>query len=191
MHYAFRDTGFQQQAHGLGGDQRGLLGRLGQHWVTGSQSSRNLTAEDCQREVPRADADHWAQWAVGIVAEIVACLYGVVAQEVDCLTNFGDGVGKGLASFTGEQTHQRLDLGFHQVCGALEDGCTLGGRGGLPDRCCVEGALDSVVDVGNGSFLYMADHVTVIGRVEYRRCYFIAGSATEHRRGFPVVMGSG
>ncbi len=39
------------------GDQRGLLGRFGQHRIAGGQRRRDLTGEDRQREVPRADAD--------------------------------------------------------------------------------------------------------------------------------------
>ncbi len=48
-------------AHGLGGDQRRLLGGLGQHRVAGRQRRRDLAGEDGQREVPRADADHRAE----------------------------------------------------------------------------------------------------------------------------------
>ena len=41
-----------------GGDQRRLLGRLGDHRVAGGQRGRDLAGEDRQREVPRADAGH-------------------------------------------------------------------------------------------------------------------------------------
>jgi hypothetical protein len=47
---------------------------------------------------------------VGVVAEIVARLHCVVTQEVHGFAHFGDGVGEGLAGFTGQQAHQRLDL---------------------------------------------------------------------------------
>ena len=45
-----------EQAHRLGGDQRRLLGRLGEHGVAGGQRRGDLAGEDGQREVPRADA---------------------------------------------------------------------------------------------------------------------------------------
>ena len=55
------NAGLVQDAHGLGGDQRRFLGRLGQHRVAGDQRRRDLAGEDRQREVPRADADDRAQ----------------------------------------------------------------------------------------------------------------------------------
>ncbi|MNV61266.1 hypothetical protein D3C71_1537670 [compost metagenome] len=96
---------------------------------------------------------------MSVIGEIVACLHGVITQEVHGFTHFGDGVGEGLAGFTSQQAHQRLDLGFHQVGGTLQDRGALGWRGGLPDRCGVEGALDRVVDVFNGRFLHVTNHV--------------------------------
>eukprot|EP00659_Diplonema_papillatum_P018950 gene18950-biopygen19201 len=188
LQHAFRNPGFQQQAHGLCGHQRCLLGRLGQYRVAGGQCSGDLPTEDRQREVPRADAHHRTQRAVSVVGEIVASLHRVVTQEVHGFTHFGDGVGEGLAGFAGQQAHQRLDLAFHQVGGTFQDRGAFGGRGGLPDWRSVQGALDGVVDVFDSCFLYVANHVTQIRRVQHRCSRFIAGSATEHRRGFPVVM---
>ena len=60
-----RDAGLVQHAHGLGGDQRRLLGRLGQHRVAGGKRRGDLAGEDRQREVPRADADDRARAAAG------------------------------------------------------------------------------------------------------------------------------
>jgi len=102
LQHAFRNASFKQDAYGLGSHQRRLLGRLGQHRVTGSQCSSYLTAEDGEREVPRADAHHRAQWAVGVIGKVVARLHRVVTQEVHGFTHFGDGVGEGLAGFTGQ-----------------------------------------------------------------------------------------
>ena len=45
-----------EQPHRLGGDQRRLLGRLGQHRVAGRQRRGDLAGEDGERKVPRADA---------------------------------------------------------------------------------------------------------------------------------------
>jgi hypothetical protein len=42
-----------EQPHGGGGDQRRLLGRLGEHGVAGGQRGGDLAGEDRQREVPR------------------------------------------------------------------------------------------------------------------------------------------
>ena len=51
-----RHAGLVQQRDGLGGDQRRLLGRLGDHRVAGGQRGGDLAGEDRQREIPRADA---------------------------------------------------------------------------------------------------------------------------------------
>ncbi len=114
---------------------------------------------------------------MGVVAEVVTCLYRVIAQEVHGFTHFGNGVGEGLAGLADEQAHQRLDLGLHQVGGALQNGSTLGWRGGLPDRCGVQCALDGVVHVGNGGLLHMADDVAVVSRVQHRCGSALAGGA--------------
>ncbi|VVN46094.1 hypothetical protein PS664_05840 [Pseudomonas fluorescens] len=188
LQHAFRNTGFQQDAHGLCGHQRGLLGRLGQYRVAGGQCGCDLTTENRQREVPWADADHRAQWAVGVVGKVVAGLHGVVTQEIHGFTHFGDGVGEGLAGFASQQAHQRLDLAFHQVSGAFQDRSAFGGRSGLPNRASVDGALNRVVDVFDRGFLNLADHITQVRRVQYRRRRLVAGGATQHRRGFPVVV---
>ncbi|MNO85343.1 hypothetical protein D3C76_767150 [compost metagenome] len=191
LQHALRNPGFEHQAHGLSGNQRSLLGRFGQYRVTGSQCCSHLAAEDRQREVPRADAHYRTQWTVGVVAEIVARLYCVVTQEVDRFADFGDGVGVGLAGFTSQQAHQWLNLAFHQVSGTFQNRRTFGRRGGLPDRSSVQCALDSVVDVFDGSFLNMPDHIAVIRRIQHWCRGFVARRATEHRRSFPVGMGRG
>ncbi len=53
-----------QNAHGLGGDQRGLLGRLRHHGIAASPARRSPAREDRQREIPRADADEDAAAAL-------------------------------------------------------------------------------------------------------------------------------
>ena len=59
-----RDAGAVKQPHRLGGDQRGLLGGLGDHRVAGDERGHHLAGEDREREVPRADADEDAAAAV-------------------------------------------------------------------------------------------------------------------------------
>ena len=49
----------------MGGDERGLLGRLRHHRVAGRQGRRDLAGEDGEREVPGADAGEGSErWAV-------------------------------------------------------------------------------------------------------------------------------
>ena len=54
------DAGFVQQADHRLRNERCLLGRLGGHRVAGDERSRDLTGEDREREVPRADANEHA-----------------------------------------------------------------------------------------------------------------------------------
>ena len=85
------------------GDQRRLLGRLGDHGVAGGQRRRDLAGEDRQREVPRADAGEDAapvqRELVALAgragqrqrpAEVGARARRVVAQEIDRLAHLGD-----------------------------------------------------------------------------------------------------
>ena len=80
-------AGAVEQADGVGGDQRGLLGGLGEDGVAGGERSRDLAGEDGEREVPGGDADHRAQGLVGAVVELGADAGGVVAAEVDRLAH--------------------------------------------------------------------------------------------------------
>ena len=53
-----------QQRYRKRGDQRRLLGRLGDHAVAGGKRRRHLAEKDRQREVPRTDADEHAAAAI-------------------------------------------------------------------------------------------------------------------------------
>ena len=52
-----RHAGLAHQRDGAAGDQRRLLGRLGDHGIAGHQRRGDLAGEDRQRKVPRRDAD--------------------------------------------------------------------------------------------------------------------------------------
>ena len=191
MHGAARYTGVEQNTHSLRSDQRRLFGRLGQHGVTGSQSGGDLTAENRQREVPRADAHHRAQRAVAVIAEVIACLRRVVAQEVHRLAHFGNGVGEGLTGFTYQQAHQLLHFRFHLVGGAIEHGGALGRQGRLPDLPAGYRAEHGVANILLAGFMHIANDVTVVRRVAYRlRFAQLRRFATKQRHGLVSVVGA-
>ena len=93
-------AGGVEQGDRLGSDQRRLLGRFGQHRVTGGQRGGDLAGENGQREVPGADAD---EYTASMQAELVGLAHraaqglgagklrlgqlGVVATEVDRLAH--------------------------------------------------------------------------------------------------------
>ena len=165
MECVARHAGLVQMAHGLGGDQRRLLGGFGQHHVAGGQRGGDLASEDGEREIPRADADHGAERHVGGVVELRGGLRGVEAQKVDRLAHLGDGVGVGLAGFAHQQAHQARHVGLQCVGGALQGGGALlrrrvgpgGGEGGR--------VLQRPIHVGGAGVLHVADDVAAVGGV--------------------------
>ena len=72
------------------GDQRGFLGRLGEHGIAGRQRGGDLAGEDRQRKIPRADAGHRPERAVRRIVERSRGLRGVIAQEIHRLAHFAD-----------------------------------------------------------------------------------------------------
>ena len=58
-----RHARFVQQPHRLGGDQRRLLGGLGEHGIARGERGGDLAGEDGERKIPRADADDQARAA--------------------------------------------------------------------------------------------------------------------------------
>ena len=154
-----------------GGDQRRLLGRLGEHRVAGGQRRGDLAGEDRQREVPRADADDRAERPVRVVGRSRgATCVGVVAQEVDRLAHFGDGVGQ-------RSCRPRARSGRAESASALpsgrrraQAGGALGRRGRLPRSAPAAAACGQRgVDLVGVASMHGADDVAVIGRVEDRR----------------------
>jgi DNA gyrase/topoisomerase IV subunit A len=91
-----RHARFMQQLYGAMGDQRGLLGRLGQHDVAGGQRSATSPMKIASGKF------HGLMQTTGPQRQHVAVVTrgnGVVAQEVDRLAHLGNGVGQRLAGF--------------------------------------------------------------------------------------------
>ena len=191
LQHALRNAGFQQNAHRLCGDQRGLLCRFGQNAVACRKRSGNLAGEDGQREVPRADTHHRAQRTVAVIGEIIAHLTGVVMQEVDCFAHFGDGVVKGFARFAHQNAQQALQLAFHQFGGALKNGGALGRRGGKPDWTGGSGGVERPADFTFGGFTHITDHVARLGRVNDRLLHALIQLGVNNRLCAPGLSSAG
>ncbi len=69
MQHVAGDPGLVQQPHRGGGDQRRLLGGLGDDGVAGGERRGDLAGEDRQREIPRRDA---GEDAAPVQRELVA-----------------------------------------------------------------------------------------------------------------------
>ncbi len=102
-------AGLMQQAHGEGGDKRGLLGRFGQHGIARGQCGGDLAGEDGKREVPRRNAGKGAD----------GCGFGrigaVVTQEIHGLAQFGHGVGQGLACLAGQEGKDLAEMRLIEI----------------------------------------------------------------------------
>ena len=130
-----RHARLQQQTRGVGRGQRRLFGRFGDHGVAGGQRRGDLARVDSQRKIPRTDAAEHTLAAQpqqvalagrarqrGLVREIATRARRVVAQEIDRLAHFADGVGQGLAGLAHAARHQRRAVLFEQHRRALEHG---------------------------------------------------------------------
>ena len=97
LQHVLRHAGLVQHLDGATGDQRRLLGRLGDHRIAGDERCRDLAGEDGERKVPRRDAcDRPARLRARLGR---GGLLGVVAQEIHRLAHLGHAVGQRLAGF--------------------------------------------------------------------------------------------
>ena len=110
-----RQTRLAHQRHRARGDHRRLLGRLGDDRVAGGERGGDLTAEDRQRKIPRADTDEHATGATGRLVFEPFRLVGVVPQEVDRLAHLGDTVKHHLAGFARGDRGQLGDVVLVEV----------------------------------------------------------------------------
>ncbi len=100
-----------QQPDRSHGRQRGLLGRFGNHAITGQQRRGNLADENRQRKIPRADANKHT--AAAVTKPVVLAgragqdlrpakqnqrVGGVIAAQIDGLAQFGQGIAQAAAA---------------------------------------------------------------------------------------------
>ena len=132
LQHVVRHAGLVQQRDGAGGDQRRLLGRLGEHGVAGDERGGDLAGEDRQREIPRRDAgDDAPRLGPGLG---MLGLGGVVAQEVDRLAHFRHAVGQRLAGLARREREELDGVGLVEIGGPAQDGGALGDRPRRPGR---------------------------------------------------------
>ena len=107
-----------QQRDSARGDQRRLLGGLGEHGIAGDERCRDLAGEDRQREIPGRDAD---DGAARLRAGFRALGLGrVVAQEVDGFAHLGNAVGQRLAGLAGGQREELDGVCLVEIGGASQ-----------------------------------------------------------------------
>ncbi|MNE02612.1 hypothetical protein D3C80_950930 [compost metagenome] len=188
LHYAWRNAGFEQNVDPLGGNQWGLLGRFCQHAVTGGQRGGDLSGENGQREVPRADTDHRTERAVGFVIEIVAHLARIVMQEINRLAHFGNRVAEGFTRFAHQNADQLLHLAFHQDRGAFQNCGTLLRRCSKPDRRVIDGIFQRQLYLAFGGFTHKSDNIFRFGRVDNGLHFTGVHRLRKNRFGLPFLQ---
>ena len=109
-----------QHAHGFGGDERRLLGGLGDHGIAGRERGGDLAHEDRERKVPGTDADDEAERGRGAGQQRARGLVRVVAQEVGRLAHFRDRIGVGLARLAHDEADEQIISRFEEVGGAAQ-----------------------------------------------------------------------
>ena len=191
------EAGAVIEAHGLRGDQRRLLGGLGEHGVARGQRGGELAREDRQGEVPRAYADEHAapvqlQSVVladgagegGRSGEQALGGLGVVAQEVDRLAHLADGVTPALAGLAHGKRAKAVAFRLQGVRHAAQDLGAAGPAQGVPPRLRLAGEAEGVVHVGGRRLVGAADRQRAIGRIGHRlRRRRRARLAADQRRG--------
>ena len=185
----------EEQAYGLGGDQRRLLRRLGQHRVSGGQGGGDLAGEDGQREIPGADAGEHAPapqlQRVGFAdrslqhlgrAELLLGQHGVVAAEVGRLAHLRHRVRQGLARLRGEQGHQAVGVGLQRVAHGAQHPRPLGAAETVPGRLGAAGQLEGAVDVGRARLGRLAQHAGEVGGAAHRLPLYAGRELAAHDR---------
>ena len=169
-------AGGVQQRHGLGGDQRGFLGRFGQHRVAGGKGGSHLAAENRQRKIPGADAGDRAAGGAGIGGG-----GGVIAQEIHRLADFAHRVGQRFAGFAHDQAEEVGPPGFQRIGRAQQAGGALRRRAGGPVGA--GGAADGIGDHGGIDIIDRAHRILRIGGVADAACRAGAAGSPTARRG--------
>ncbi len=110
-----------QHAHGFGGDERRLFGRLGDDGIAGRERGGDLAREDGERKVPGTDADDEAERGRGAGKQRARRLMPIVAQEVGRLAHFRDRVGVRLAGLAHDEANEHVVPRFEDVGGAAQE----------------------------------------------------------------------
>ena len=167
-----------EQAYGLGRDQGGLFGGLGQDGVPGGQGRCDLAGEDGQGEVPGADAGKDAAavqdqlvdlsdrtFQLLAPAEVAFGQHGIVAAEVGSLAHLGHAVVQGLARLTGQQGDQPVHVGFQRIGHGAQDRGAACAALAIPGDLGLGGGVQGRVDFCRRGLGHMAQHLVAIQRI--------------------------
>ena len=193
------------------GDQRRLLGGLGDHRIAGGEGCGDLAGEDGQGEVPRRNTgEHAAAVQFQRVelghrpvqhlrrAEQPLGRGGVVAQEVDGLAHLAHRVGPALAGLAHGQRRQPVEAGLQRVGHGAQDAGAAGAALRVPRRLRLVRRPDRQVEhvgygIGRGR-ADLADHARPVGGGAHRLAHQprrLAPSADQHARLKPLAVEPG
>ena len=127
------DAAAVQQIHQQSSNARCLISRFGRHSVACHQGRHDLSTKDGQREVPWGDAHPNATAACtpfvvftggarqGVRGQRLLRLARVVARIVDGLSDFCQGICRGLFRFQNQRSHPARHVVFELLRCAVED----------------------------------------------------------------------
>ncbi len=170
-----------QQPHRGSGDQRGLLGRLGDNRVAGGEGRSDLAGEDRQREIPRRDAGkdaatmecHLVALAGGAGQPLGCCeigppAQGVIAQVVDRLAHLGKCRRDRATALADDEGHQLGHMSFEEIGGAFQSGGTIARRLAVPGGCGAKCAGERSIELGGAGRDDGPDLTAPVARIEDR-----------------------
>ncbi len=165
----FRHAGAMKEQHGRGGDQRRLLGRLGEHRIAGGERGADLPDKNGQRKIPGSDARNWAEGFRTF--ERTPRLPGVIAAEIRRLAYFADGIGKRFTRLARGERNERGALVFEQIRGTLETGGPVGRRNGGPRHAVRRGEIDGARHISRSGLDDAADNGASVAGIGDRHAF--------------------
>ena len=161
----FRHARFMQKRYRRDGDQRRFLGGLGDDAIARRQRRRDLTGEDGDREVPRADADDEPERDMRRGVEAARDLGAVIAQEIDGFAHVAQRIGERLARLAHDEAGELARPRLIEIGGARENGAAVRGGHVAPFEMAMRDAGADRLGLRAAEVDHGADGVAGIGGV--------------------------
>ena len=161
-----RDTSFMQQTNSFCCNQRGFFSRFCQDGIACNKGCNNLSGENRQWKIPRADANNGAQRLMRCTNG-AACLIGIVTQEINRLAHFSHRIWQRLARFPHDKTEKHRHFFLHFIGGTIQTGRAFRCRFCSPVFHRLSRQLHSLGCVLFTDFKNSADFIAVITRIKH------------------------
>ncbi len=174
-----------QQLDGTRGDQRRLLGRLGDDRIAGDEGGCDLAGEYRQRKIPWRDAGDHAARACTVFG--IGRLPGIIAQEIDRLAQLRYAVGQCLAGLAGAQREKLHRVLFVKVGRLDQHAGSYRHRRPLPAGLRLDRRLDGPGHINRTRLGNFANALVGLGGIAPGMRLATTRSAGQHRSGSPKM----